>query len=80
MSGSKGGIARCDGELFVCNDGSISGSKKNCGAMLGQPAAGSATRMVEDGQCLCGSGTICIGPRGGHYCLTPSGRKSYVRK
>lgn len=29
-SGSKGGVAHCSGELFVCNDGSISGSKKVC--------------------------------------------------
>ncbi|BCQ61540.1 hypothetical protein PBOI14_32900 [Pseudomonas sp. Boi14] len=35
-SGRKGGIARCDGELFLCNDGSISASKKNCALMSGQ--------------------------------------------
>lgn len=29
-SGSKGGIAYCDGEDFVCKDGSISASKKIC--------------------------------------------------
>lgn len=29
-SGSKGGIARCDDDLFLCNDGSISGSKRSC--------------------------------------------------
>jgi hypothetical protein len=27
-SGKKGGVARCDGSLFVCNDGSISGSTR----------------------------------------------------
>ncbi len=27
-SGSKGGISHCNGATFVCNDGSISGSKK----------------------------------------------------
>ena len=34
-SGKKGGIDRCDGDLFLCNDGSISGSKKSCAAMYG---------------------------------------------
>lgn len=34
-SGNKGGIARCDGSKFVCNDGSYSASTKDCGAYLG---------------------------------------------
>lgn len=29
-SGSKGGISHCDGEQFVCKDGSYSQSKKIC--------------------------------------------------
>ena len=29
-SGKKGGISHCQGGKFVCNDGSISGSKKIC--------------------------------------------------
>lgn len=29
-SGSKGGILRCDGTKFVCNDGSMSASKLDC--------------------------------------------------
>ncbi|WP_335876881.1 hypothetical protein [Acinetobacter baumannii] len=29
-SGKKGGISHCDGGKFVCNDGSISASKKIC--------------------------------------------------
>ena len=29
-SGKKGGISHCQGVNFVCNDGSISGSKKTC--------------------------------------------------
>jgi hypothetical protein len=29
-SGSKGGISHCQGSKFVCNDGSISKSKKIC--------------------------------------------------
>lgn len=82
-SGSKGGIARCQGELFLCNDGSISGSKKSCPAHFGQ--GGSSTPSVQrfssdDGSCSCSSGTFCTGPRGGVYCLTPSGNKSYRRK
>ena len=29
-SGKKGGVARCLGEKFLCNDGSTSASKKTC--------------------------------------------------
>lgn len=29
-SGKKGGISHCSGEKFVCNDGSVSQSKKVC--------------------------------------------------
>lgn len=82
-SGSKGGIARCQGELFLCNDGSISGSKKSCPAYLGvsSSSAPSLQRFsADDGSCSCSSGTFCTGPRGGVYCLTPSGNKSYRRK
>jgi hypothetical protein len=31
-SGSKGGIAYCSGAQFICSDGSVSRSKKNCSA------------------------------------------------
>lgn len=29
-SGKKGGVSHCQGDKFVCKDGSISGSKKVC--------------------------------------------------
>ncbi|MDQ9009040.1 hypothetical protein RFI36_04655 [Acinetobacter gerneri] len=29
-SGGKGGIKQCQGSKFICNDGSISASKKIC--------------------------------------------------
>lgn len=80
-SGKKGGVARCDGELFVCNDGSISGSKRNCSA---ERHGGSQTPLKAIGnssdECPCGSGVLCRGPRGGQYCITASGNKSYKRK
>ncbi|MDG9922417.1 MULTISPECIES: hypothetical protein [unclassified Pseudomonas] len=82
-SGRKGGIAGCDGDLFLCNDGSISGSKKSCSAYMGMgraPAAAPQQLLDNSGECMCGASTFCTGPRGGVYCLTPSGKKSYVRK
>lgn len=80
-SGKKGGIDRCDGDLFLCNDGSISGSKKSCAAMFGtQRQARPQTLLDSPEGCACGTGSFCVGPRGGVYCLTPGGNKSYKRK
>ncbi|TKJ88418.1 hypothetical protein PkoCFBP13504_00170 [Pseudomonas koreensis] len=80
-SGKKGGIDRCDGELFLCNDGSISGSKKSCAAMFGERQQARPQNLLQsDDGCACGTGSFCTGPRGGVYCLTPSGNKSYKRK
>ncbi|WP_150806918.1 hypothetical protein [Pseudomonas fluorescens] len=81
-SGKKGGIAGCDGEAFLCNDGSISGSKKSCSAIHGAGNLSSRAQPLlknADG-CQCGTGSYCTGPRGGVYCLTPSGSKSYKRQ
>lgn len=74
-SGKKGGVARCDGALFVCNDGSISASKRNCAA--GQGLKFEAPSIDSNGSCPCGAGKLCTGPRGGIYCITPAGNKSY---
>lgn len=79
-SGKKGGIERCDGSLFICNDGSISGSKRNCRAEIhdGSEASLRSTGNISS-ECACGSGTLYTGPRGGQYCITSSGEKSYKR-
>lgn len=84
-SGSKGGIAGCRGETFICNDGSVSGSKRSCsaymGGALGLMGGGNENMSrAEDGQCSCRSGSYCTGPRGGRYCTTDGGGKSYLRK
>ncbi|MDF0732049.1 hypothetical protein P0Y43_15140 [Pseudomonas entomophila] len=81
-SGRKGGIAGCDGDVFLCNDGSISASKKSCSATLGIRSARPAVQPLRasDVGCACGSGSYCTGPRGGVYCLTPAGNKSYRRR
>ncbi|WP_413817102.1 hypothetical protein [Pusillimonas sp.] len=80
-SGKKGGISHCAAGKFVCNDGSISGSKKICTAPSGQ-AQGllAAPKSKSATSCDCRSGTFCTGPRGGTYCYSDSGKKSYVRK
>jgi len=80
-SGKKGGVSHCAGGKHVCNDGSISGSKKACTLDdAGQQHFAPAKATQTQGACPCSSGRICTGPRGGRYCLTPSGNKSYQRK
>ena len=86
-SGKKGGISHCVGSTFVCNDGSTSASTKDCSTYMGATSrtnsleGSSATSQMAptSGNCSCRSGSYCIGPRGGHYCYTDSGRKNYLK-
>ena len=83
-SGRKGGVDHCQQGQFVCRDGSISASKKICHAPAGpapQRLTPTAPRVpgTANGDCSCRAGLVCTGPRGGRYCLSDSGRKSYVR-
>lgn len=85
-SGSKGGVSHCSGATFVCNDGSTSGSKRNCSAESGGKSkntitpAYSAPKSNAGGSCSCSSGSYCTGPRGGVYCINKNGNKSYQRR
>lgn len=85
-SGKKGGVSHCAGERFVCNDGSISSSKRNCSAERGGQAIPRALlpqprdTAANSGSCSCRSGSVCTGPRGGRYCTTDAGQKSYLRR
>ena len=80
-SGKKGGISHCQGRTFVCNDGSVSASKRSCEASMGGVGLLGTSSMVPAtaGECSCRSGSYCTGPRGGRFCLTDSGSKSYLR-
>lgn len=79
-SGKKGGVSHCASGKFVCNDGSISASKKVCAGGSGRQSLLPEKANTAQGVCPCSSGKMCTGPRGGRYCLTPSGNKSYQRR
>lgn len=34
-------------------------------------------RGTTGGECPCNGGKVCVGPRGGRYCITRSGNKRY---
>lgn len=41
-------------------------------------SGGASTRdTTADGKCPCNGGEVCVGPRGGRYCITGNGRKRY---
>ncbi|PZV39016.1 hypothetical protein [Mesorhizobium kowhaii] len=89
-SGRKGGISHCQGRTFICNDGSVSASKRDCSADNGggssQPLGlmgnedADMTPTDNQAECSCRAGHYCTGPRGGHFCITDGGAKSYLRK
>lgn len=51
------------------------------GAMHTRPPASKSQSTVpitrSTSGCSCGSGHVCIGPRGGRYCITSGGNKRY---
>jgi hypothetical protein len=83
-SGKKGGIERCQGDTFICVDGSVSASKKSCIATMGSLSVIGSQDVdmapTSSKACSCRGGTYCTGPRGGQYCLKDDGGKSYLRK
>ena len=89
-SGRKGGVSHCQGSTFICNDGSVSASKRDCSADTGGSSSqalgimsneeADMTPTDDQAECSCRSGHFCTGPRGGHYCITDGGAKSYLRK
>jgi hypothetical protein len=80
-SGKKGGVSHCAGAEFICNDGSVSASKKVCSMSNRQQLLPLAKdEKDDDGGCSCRSHRYCTGPRGGQFCYTDSGNKSYRRR
>ncbi|TDK31902.1 hypothetical protein E2F50_19420 [Rhizobium deserti] len=85
-SGSNCGVAGCRGATFLCNDGSVSASKKSRSMDTGGAVGlleGTATPMtpaVGVGACSCRSGHYCTGPHGGRFCMTDQGSESYFRE
>ncbi len=53
----------------------FSSGKSRSGRVRGYSAYG--TRGTTDGQCPCNGGDVCVGPRGGRYCITSGGNKRY---
>jgi hypothetical protein len=47
-SGSKGGIDHCDGDRFVCKDGSYSASKKICSGYVNSKKQAKSTSKETD--------------------------------
>ena len=50
-------------------------SRRSYGGGYSVPAG--ARSVSDDGECSCRSGKVCIGPRGGRYCITSGGNKRY---
>jgi hypothetical protein len=80
-SGRKGGVSHCAGATFVCNDGSISASKKVCAVSSGgRDGMSIAPAPAPDEDCSCRQHKLCVGPRGGVFCYSDSGARSYKRE
>jgi len=79
----KAVISHCEGDVFVCKDGSASASKRSCPAYLGGSSRVAPSPKESAGSsagCSCSNKSYYTGPRGGRYCITSTGSKRYVRK
>lgn len=43
----------------------------------GASGGGGVRGATSDGNCPCNGGKVCIGPRGGRFCITSGGNKRY---
>lgn len=51
-------------------------------ALLTHPAQAAKTKAAgaqATSSCPCSGTKLCVGPRGGKYCIAPSGKKRYSR-
>lgn len=56
----------------------LAGSKpKRRRRIRGMSGGAGARGTADDGKCPCNGGKVCVGPRGGRYCITSSGGKRY---
>ena len=55
---------------------SLLSNNRSAGRSHSSRAESRRTRLVG-GSCPCSGGRVCIGPRGGRYCITSSGNKRY---
>ncbi|MEJ2800567.1 hypothetical protein WAE61_01710 [Comamonadaceae bacterium PP-2] len=52
------------------------GRQARAATQAGQAAPASAAPPADAG-CACAAGQVCTGPRGGRYCIGPTGKKRY---
>lgn len=64
----------------IPDDAAAKGRKRSSGkrrsARRGSTASGTRG-TTESGDCPCNGGRVCVGPRGGRYCITRGGNKRY---
>lgn len=78
QTGEKTVWARAAIFAYSCHP--YGGSHSTQGTMPSKAAARgsrSSAASSSGGACPCGSGSVCVGPRGGRYCITSGGKKRY---
>lgn len=62
----------------LLSSGSISPNPKRSGTRSGKKRKSrSSSRSYSGSSCPCSGSTVCVGPRGGRYCITSGGNKRY---
>lgn len=68
------------GVLWAVMSQSLPGgeSKRQVESVQVEKASVEASGLKSDGACLCFDSAVCIGPKGGKYCVTQTGTKRYL--
>lgn len=63
--------------LFGWEDNADARRRKKRRKKARAPAALFERGTTDSGDCPCNGGRVCVGPRGGRYCITSGGKKRY---
>lgn len=65
--------------LFASSCNPATGGSAKVGSPKGQSSAAPRKNLSSSPSsgCPCGGGNVCVGPRGGRYCITSGGNKRY---
>ena len=63
------------GDAEIC--GGVGGATKTHSAAAKSSPSHAKQSASVDSSCPCGTGRVCVGKRGGRYCISPKGAKRY---
>lgn len=81
MTGRKTFILSLVAALFLAAEPANAAKRRRKRSAASKAISGSGIGggrgVSSNGRCPCNGGNVCVGPRGGRYCITSGGKKRY---